>query len=51
MNEILGLKRMYDMDPNCQRLEESRLQKLMAMKKNAEAEDTRVKNHYLKYSL
>ncbi|CAL8111648.1 unnamed protein product [Orchesella dallaii] len=41
MTEILGLKLMYDMDPNCQRLEESQLQKLMAMKKNTDNEDTR----------
>ncbi|ODN06663.1 Protein MAATS1, partial [Orchesella cincta] len=41
MTEILGLKLMYDMDPNCQRLEESQLQKLMAMKKNTDADDTR----------
>lgn len=42
MSEILGLKLMYDMDPNCLRVEESRLQKLMAMKKNTDSESSQV---------
>lgn len=42
MKEILGLKLMYDMDPNCLRVDECRLQKLLAMKKNSEAEETKV---------
>lgn len=42
MQEILGLKRMHDMDPNCQRLDSGIMAKLLAMKKKGEADEIRV---------
>jgi hypothetical protein len=47
MNEILGMKLMYDMDPNCQRIEEGQMQKLIAMKKQSEAESSKVGELFL----
>ncbi|XP_035703486.1 cilia- and flagella-associated protein 91 [Folsomia candida] len=41
MNELLGMKLMFDMDPNCLRLEEGQMQKLMSMKKQTDAETTK----------
>lgn len=45
MNEILALKFIYDMDPNRQGLEESRAHLLLAMEKNAKANEARVRNN------
>lgn len=42
MNELLGMKQMFDMDPNCLRVEESQFQKLLNLKKQAEAEAAKV---------